>query len=204
MKGPLALFDTCAPKASCLPRAYQGPLQRHVDGGDVRLLHLAFHLSPATHDLWNFLMTEEERLKDMRRAGTVIIGALKDLGTLPVLVNAYQQAVAFYPDGAWWLPCFKEQRTELLPVAEALGAGEGLCPVRAMLAAFELGYHFPLCSSVAQARSVMTLRRWRNGLSNADTLFISGRCRMCVKRRPMKSVFGLRVDCGCLSCSVMS
>lgn len=89
-------------------------------------------------------MTEEERLKDLRRSGKVIIGALKDLGTIPVLVNAYQNAVAFYPDGAWWLPCFKEQRTNLLPVAEALGAGEGLCPVRAMLAAFELGCHFPL------------------------------------------------------------
>jgi len=144
MKGTLALLDAFAPKASCLPRAYQGPLQRHAVGGDLRLLHLAFHLSPETHDLWNFLMTEEERLKDLRRSGTMIIGALKDLGTIPVLVDAYQQAVAFYPDGAWWLPCFKEQRTALLPVAEALGAGEGLCPVRAMLAAFELGCHFPI------------------------------------------------------------
>jgi hypothetical protein len=144
MKGPLALFDAYAPKESCLPRAYQGPLQRHAVGGDLRLLHLAFHLSPATHDLWNFLMTEEERLKELRRSGKAIIGALKDLGTIPVLVNAYQNAVAFYPDGAWWLPCFKEQRTDLLPVAEALGAGEGLCPVRAMLAAFELGCHFPI------------------------------------------------------------
>jgi 2-hydroxyglutaryl-CoA dehydratase, D-component len=144
MKGSLALFDTFAPKESCLPRAYQGPLQRHAVGGDLRLLHLTFHLSPATHDLWNFLMTEEERLKDMRRSGKLIIGALKDLGTIPVLVNAYENTVAFYPDGAWWLPCFKEQRTDLLPVAESLGAGEGLCPVRAMLAAFELGCHFPL------------------------------------------------------------
>jgi len=144
MKGPLALFDTFAPKESCLPRAYQGSMQRHATGGDLRLLHLAFHLSPATHDLWNFLMTEEERLKDLRRSGKAIIGALKDLGTISVLVNAYQNAVAFYPDGAWWLPCFKEQRTNLMPVAEALGAGEGLCPVRAMLAAFELGCHFPI------------------------------------------------------------
>lgn len=144
MKGPLTLFDTFAPKESCLPHGYQGPLQRHAAGGDLRLLHLAFHLSPATHDLWNFLMTEEERLKDLRRSGKTIIGALKDLGTIPVLVNAYENAVAFYPDGAWWLPCFKEQRTDLLPVAEALGAGEGLCPVRAMLAAFELGCHFPI------------------------------------------------------------
>jgi hypothetical protein len=144
MKGTLAQLDTFSPKASCLSRAYQGLLQRHVAGGDLRLLHLAFHLSSATHELWNFLMTEEERLKDLRRSGKAIIGALKDLGTIPVLVNAYQHAVAFYPDGAWWLPCFKEQRTNLLPVAEALGAGEGLCPVRAMLGAFELGCHFPI------------------------------------------------------------
>ena len=144
MKGSLALLDACTPAHSCLPPPYQGDLQRHVEGGDLRLGHLAFHLSPASHDLWNFLMTEEVRLQDMRRSGTLLVGALKDLGTLPILVNAYQKAIAFYPDGAWWLPCFKEQRTPLLPVAEALGAGEGLCPVRAMLAAFELGCHFPI------------------------------------------------------------
>lgn len=144
MKGSLALLDACAPTHSCLAPAYQGTLQRHLEGGDLRLSHLSFHLSPASHDLWNFLMTEEERIKDLRSAGKTIIGALKDLGTIPILVNAYQQAVAFYPDGAWWLPCFKEQRTALLPVAESLGAGEGLCPVRAMLAAFELGCHFPI------------------------------------------------------------
>jgi hypothetical protein len=144
MKGPLSLFDTYAPKASCLPKASQGLLQRHAQGGDKRLLHLSFHLSPASHDLWNFLMTEEERLHACRKAGTLIVGALKDLGTVPVLVNAYANVVAFYPDGAWWLPCFKEQSTNLLSVADALGVGEGFCPVRAMLGAFETGCHFPI------------------------------------------------------------
>jgi hypothetical protein len=144
MKGPLAGLDMFAPEDSCLPKAYQGALQRHAQSGDRRLLHLDFHLSPASHDLWNFLMTEEERLHAARKSGTVIVGALKDLGTIPILVNAYTNAVAFYPDGAWWLPCFKEQSTNLLPVADALGAGEGFCPVRAMLGAFELGCHFPI------------------------------------------------------------
>jgi hypothetical protein len=144
MKGPLAALDALTPKDSCLPKVSQGALQRHAQCGDKRLLHLDFHLSPASHDLWNFLMTEEERLHAARAAGKVIVGALKDLGTIPILVNAYTNAVAFYPDGAWWLPCFKEQSTNLLPVADALGAGEGFCPVRAMLGAFELGCHFPI------------------------------------------------------------
>jgi 2-hydroxyglutaryl-CoA dehydratase, D-component len=144
MKGRLTALDEMSPLDSSLPRAYQGALGRHAQAGDRRLLHLDFHLSPAAHDLWNFLLTEEERLRAARQAGRLIVGALKDLGTIPVLVNAYPNAVAFYPDGAWWLPCFKEQRTELLPVADALGAGEGFCPVRAMLGAFELGCHFPM------------------------------------------------------------
>jgi len=144
MKGSLTALDGVAPLDSCLPKAYQGALQRHAQSGDRRLLHLDFHLSPASHDLWNFLLTEEERLHAARRSGKLIIGALKDLGTIPILVNAYHEAVAFYPDGAWWLPCFKEQSTKLLSVADALGAGEGFCPVRAMLGAFELGCHFPI------------------------------------------------------------
>lgn len=144
MKGSLAALDALTPVDSCLPKASQGALQRHAQGGDKRLLHLEFHLSPVSHDLWNFLMTEEERLHAARKTGTLIVGALKDLGTIPILVNAYTNAVAFYPDGAWWLPCFKEQSTNLLPVADALGAGEGFCPVRAMLGAFELGCHFPI------------------------------------------------------------
>jgi hypothetical protein len=144
MKGTLADLDVLVPKDSCLPQASQGALKRHAQSGDRRLFHLQFHLSPASHDLWNFLMTEEQRLHAARTSDKVIVGALKDLGTIPILVNAYKDAVAFYPDGAWWLPCFKEQHTHVLSVADALGAGEGFCPVRAMLGAFELGCHFPI------------------------------------------------------------
>ena len=144
MQGNLATLDALFPFPSCLPEAYQGAIMRHADAGDLRLFKLAYHLSPASHDLWNFLMTEEERLHHARAAGKIIVGAMKDLGTVPVLVNAFENAVAFYPDGAYWLPCFKEQQTRLLDVADALGIGEGFCPVRAMLGAFELKCHFPI------------------------------------------------------------
>ena len=144
MKGSLSALDALLPFPSCLPPAYQGAVARHAESGDVRLLKLAYHLSPASHDLWNFLMTEEERLHDARAAGKAIVGAMKDLGTVPVVADAFARTVAFYPDGAWWLPCFKEQQTRLLEVADALGIGEGFCPVRAMLGAFELKCHFPM------------------------------------------------------------
>ncbi|MCL2104689.1 MAG: 2-hydroxyacyl-CoA dehydratase family protein [Kiritimatiellaeota bacterium] len=143
-KGPLPELDALLPFPSCLPPAYQGAIARHADMGDVRLSRLAYHLSPASHDLWNFLMTEEERLHDARAAHQTIVGAMKDLGTIPILVDAFADAVAFYPDGAWWLPCFKEQQTCLLEATDALGIGEGFCPVRAMLGAFELKCHFPI------------------------------------------------------------
>jgi len=144
MTGDLSELDAYMPTSSCLPDAYQGRLLRHAKKGDTRLFRLRYHLSATTHDLWNFLMTEEDRLHDARRAGKTIIGAMKDLGTLPILVDAFKTAIAFYPDGAWWLPCFKEQRTSLLKMADILGAGDGFCPVRAMLAAYELKNHFPL------------------------------------------------------------
>ena len=143
-QGSLSDLDALLPFASCLPPSYQGPIARHAETGDVRLFRLAYHLSPASHDLWNFLMTEEERLHDARAEGKTIVGAMKDLGTVPIVVDAFANAVAFYPDGAWWLPCFKEQQTRLLDTVDALGIGDGFCPVRAMLGAFELKCHFPI------------------------------------------------------------
>lgn len=144
MKGTLAELDRFQPQDSVLPVTCQGPLQRHVAAGDRRLCQLSFHLSSATHDLWNFLLTEEARLQAARQHGQFIVGAMKDLGTIPILVNAMPNTTAFYPDGAWWLPCFKERQTQLMAVADAQGATEGFCPVRAMLGAFELKCHFPL------------------------------------------------------------
>ncbi|MGE5611418.1 MAG: 2-hydroxyacyl-CoA dehydratase, partial [Bacillota bacterium] len=122
---------------------YGGPLQRHVDDGDYRLLKLRFDNSPASLRLWNFLLTEESRLFDAHRRGVKIIGTMKDLGTVPVMAYAMPNTIAFYPDGAWWIPCIMEHSTCDLAIADQLGIDESFCPVRAMLGAFVTGEHFP-------------------------------------------------------------
>ena len=43
--------------------AYGGLLSRHIDDGDLRLLGLKFDGSVASLNLWNFLLTEEDRIK---------------------------------------------------------------------------------------------------------------------------------------------
>ena len=48
--------------------AYGGSLRRHVSDGDLRLLHLQMDNSAAALRLWNFLLTEEERLHQARAA----------------------------------------------------------------------------------------------------------------------------------------
>lgn len=124
--------------------AYGGPLRRHAADGNHRLRALHFDNSPAALRLWNFLLTEEDRLHEARKAGKKIVGAMKDLGTVPVMAYALPELVAFYPDGAWWLPCVMEFGTGLLEIAEHLGAGETFCPVRALLGAFVSQAHFPI------------------------------------------------------------
>ncbi len=42
---------------------YGGPLSRHVDDGDLRLLKLRLDNSAASLRLWNFLLSEEDRLR---------------------------------------------------------------------------------------------------------------------------------------------
>jgi benzoyl-CoA reductase/2-hydroxyglutaryl-CoA dehydratase subunit BcrC/BadD/HgdB len=123
---------------------YGGPLSRHLADGNHRLAHLRFDNSPAALQLWNFLLTEEDRLHEARKQGKKIVGTMKDLGTVPILAYAFDNLVAFYPDGAWWLPCVMEFSTHLLEVADALGVDDSFCPVRAMLGAFVTGEHFPL------------------------------------------------------------
>lgn len=124
--------------------SYGGPLARHVADGDTRLRHLAFDNSAAALRLWNFLLTEEDRLRQARAEGKFIVGAMKDLGTVPVLAWSFPEVVAFYPDGAWWIPCVMEQSGGLLAIADQLGIDESFCPVRAMLGAFVSGEHFPI------------------------------------------------------------
>ncbi|MFC1597020.1 2-hydroxyacyl-CoA dehydratase [Planctomycetota bacterium] len=123
---------------------YGGPLGRHVDDGDRRLLKLRMDNSAAALRLWNFLLTEEERLhRDVAR-GKKIIGAIKDLGTVPVMAYSLDDVVAFYPDGAWWIPCVMERTAGLLEIADSLGIDDSFCPVRAMLGAFVNKNHFPI------------------------------------------------------------
>ena len=134
---------------------YGGPLRRHVLlEGDLRLRQLRFDNSAAALRLWNFLLTENQRLHAARAGGEKIIGTMKDLGTVPVMAYALPGVRAFYPDGAWWTPCLMECSDGLLQQAEQLGIDASFCPVRAMLAAFQNGEHFPrpdalICSTGA-------------------------------------------------------
>lgn len=123
---------------------YGGSLRRHVDDGDRRLLELRYDNSPAALRLWNFLLTEEDRLHEARRQGKRLVGAMKDLGTVPAMAYALPDVVAFYPDGAWWIPCVMQMSAGLLRIADALGIDDSFCPVRAMLGAFVTGNHFPI------------------------------------------------------------
>jgi len=133
--------DLCA--AGLRQPPYGGPLQRHVADGDYRLLKLRFDNSPAALRLWNLLLTEESRLFAARDQGKNIIGTMKDLGTVPVMAYSLPNTIAFYPDGAWWVPCIMVKSTRDLSIADTHGIDESFCPVRAMLGAFITGQHFP-------------------------------------------------------------
>ena len=134
---------------------YGGPLRRHVlQDSDLRLRHLRFDNSAASLRLWNFLLTENERLAQARAQGDKIVGTMKDLGTVPVMAYSLAGVRAFYPDGAWWTPCLMECSDGLLQQAETFGIDASFCPVRAMLPAFQNGEHFPrpdllICSTGA-------------------------------------------------------
>lgn len=129
--------------AGLIEAPWGGPLQRHRDAGDTRLDRLLFDDSPAALALWNLLLTEEDRLRSAKAEGELIVGTMKDLGTVPVMVYGLPRARAFYPDGAWWLPCVQQLGGGQLAAADRLGASERLCPVRALLGSFALGSDFP-------------------------------------------------------------
>lgn len=148
---------------------YGGPLGRHVADGDTRLLKLRYDNSPAALRLWNFLLTEEDRLRAARGAGKKLVGTMKDLGTVPVMAYSLDNLVAFYPDGAWWIPCVMELNAGLLQIADSLGIDESFCPVRAMLGAFVTEAHFPLpdlltCSVGATCDDFSAIAQRLNGL----------------------------------------
>jgi len=148
---------------------YGGPLGRHVADGDTRLLKLRYDNSPAALKLWNFLLTEEDRLRAARDRGKKLVGTMKDLGTVPVMAYSLDNLVAFYPDGAWWIPCVMELNSRLLQIADSLGVDESFCPVRAMLGAFVTGAHFPIpelltCSVGATCDDFSAIAQRLNGL----------------------------------------
>ena len=149
---------------------YGGPLRRHVDeGGDYRLLRLRYDNSPAALRLWNFLLTEEDRLREARRQGRKLVGAMKDLGTVPVMAYSLPNVTAFYPDGAWWIPCVMELSSKDLEIADSLGIDESFCPVRAMLGAFLTEAHFPIpdlltCNVGATCDDFSAIAQRLNGL----------------------------------------
>ncbi|MFW5798984.1 MAG: 2-hydroxyacyl-CoA dehydratase [Planctomycetota bacterium] len=123
---------------------YGGPLRRHLEDGDLRLQSLRYDNSAAGLRLWNFLLSEEDRLHAARRRGDKLVGTMKDLGTVPVMAYALENVVAFYPDGAWWIPCVMQLGAGLLKVADDVGLDEHFCPVRAMVGAFLTEAHFPV------------------------------------------------------------
>ena len=134
--------ELCA-KGLCEPD-YGGPLCRHVEQGDRRLPKLWLDNSAASLRLWNFLLSEEDRLRCHVAEGKRLVGTMKDLGTVPVMAYSFENLVAFYPDGAWWLPCLLEGGDGLLKIADSLGIDDSFCPVRAMLGAFVSQDRFPI------------------------------------------------------------
>ena len=123
---------------------YGGKLSRHVlEQKDLRLTHLRYDNSPAALRLWNFVLTENQRLRQARASGERIVGAMKDLGTIPVMAFSLPKLRAFYPDAAWWTPCLMECTDQLFTEAEGLGLDPSFCPVRAMVPAFLNVEHFP-------------------------------------------------------------
>ena len=126
----------------CEP-AYGGPLRRHVEHGDTRLRRLRIDNSPAALRLWNFLLSEEDRLCQARACGKRLVAAMKDLGTVPVMAYALDDVVTFYADGAGGSRADGEPDRRARS-GRPLGIDESFCPVRAMLGAFVNQAHFPL------------------------------------------------------------
>jgi benzoyl-CoA reductase/2-hydroxyglutaryl-CoA dehydratase subunit BcrC/BadD/HgdB len=150
---------------------YGGPISRHIDDGDFRLSSLHFDNSAAALRLWNFLLTEETRLYDAEAKGKKIVGAMKDLGTVPVMAYSLPDVVAFYPDGAWWIPCVMELSDGLMGIADSLGIDDSFCPVRAMLGAFLKDAHYPTphlltCNVGATCDDFSAIAQRLNGLGH--------------------------------------
>lgn len=150
---------------------YLKPLANYVAEGDSRLSRLKFDPAPATLWLWNFLLSEDERLEDSVKRGKKLVGTMKDLGTVPVMAYSLDNLTAFYPDGAWWIPCIMEANATALKAADNLGINESFCPVRAMVGAMATGSDFPvpellICGVGATCDDFSALAQFLNGLGH--------------------------------------
>lgn len=151
---------------------YLRPLTSYVEEGDTRLTRLKFDPSPASLWLWNFLLSEDERLALRLEQGHKLVGTMKDLGTIPVMAYSLPNVTAFYPDGAWWIPCIMEANASALRAAEELGINESVCPVRAMVGAIAAESDFPVpdlmvCAVGATCDDFSALAQFINGLGHA-------------------------------------
>ncbi|HID32282.1 MAG TPA: 2-hydroxyacyl-CoA dehydratase [bacterium (Candidatus Stahlbacteria)] len=92
--------------------------------------------------MWGFVFNESERLFRARQVGKKVIAVSGDLGTVPVIILAFPDAVPFYPECIWWTPFFNESKV-LLEEAHHHGAPEAACFSKAAIGAFSKMAYFP-------------------------------------------------------------
>ena len=169
---------------------YGGPLERHIQDGDLRLRKLQFDNSAAALRLWNFLLTEEDRLAQIARRrqearrrdegpghgpGDGVLAAERD-GLL-----SGRRVVDTVRDG--------DGRRGCLRIADSLGIDESFCPVRAMLGAFVNGEHFPdpRPAGVQRGRDLRRLLGHRPAAGGAGiSRSCGGRFRIAARRSRAK------------------
>lgn len=121
---------------------YLSPPATFMVYGARELRKLNFDNSLAALRLWGFVLNESERLFRARQSGRKVVATTGDLGTVPIIVQAFPGCVPFYPECVWWTP-FMNESTVLLDAASELGAPEAACFSKAALAAFHKRAYFP-------------------------------------------------------------
>lgn len=122
--------------------AYMFPPQTFAVYGARHLKRLKFDNSLAALRMWGFVQNETERLYRARQVGRRVVATMGDLGAVPVIVNSFPGATAFYPDCIWWMPFVMESNV-LFDAAAGLGIGDATCFSRAALGAFDKHAYFP-------------------------------------------------------------
>ena len=100
--------------------------------------------SAAALRLWNFLLTEEDRLRRRVAEGKKLVGTMKDLGTVPVMAYSLEQSRGLLSRRRLVASLRAGRRRGLLEIADSLGIDDSFCPVRAMLGAFVDQDRFPI------------------------------------------------------------